>query len=122
MEPIKLEFITNSEVEKELVKVQQALKGIGDESYSSFKRLMNSSNEACNYLNNSTRSLATTLKTLIQDIRQNEKAQEALFLQWEERLISHNEYATAQAKLSMQLAELKSQTSELVSKIEKENQ
>lgn len=83
---------------------------------------MNSSNEACNYLNNSTRSLATTLKTLIQDIRQNEKAQEALFLQWEERLISHNEYATAQAKLSMQLAELKSQTSELVSKIEKENQ
>lgn len=41
MEPIKFEYLTNSEIEKDLSKIQLAIRGIGDESYISFNRLLN---------------------------------------------------------------------------------
>ena len=44
MKPIKFEYLTNSEIEKDLSKIQLAIRGIGDESYISFNRLLNNSN------------------------------------------------------------------------------
>lgn len=79
MKPIIFDFLTDSKVEKELAKVQQAIKGIGDQSYISFKRLLNNSNEAFSSLSNSTRNQAKILNSLIQCIRQNEIAQKSLF-------------------------------------------
>lgn len=122
MEPIKLEFITDHNIEKELTLVQQAIKGIGDESYTSFKHLLNSSNEAFNTLNNSIRNQITILNNLIQKIRINEMAQESLFRQWEKGAISCNEYVTAQVELSKHLAELKGEVSKLTGEIKLEIQ
>lgn len=122
MEPIKLEFIKDSDIEKELALVQQAINGIGNESYTSFKRLLHGSNEAFNVLNNSIRSQVVVLNSLIQKIGQNEIAQKFLFQQWEKGVISCNEYATAQTELSKHLAELKKEVSELVREVEQELQ
>ena len=69
MEPIKLEFIVKGDIEKELARVQLAIKGVGDESYTSFKRLLGSSNEAFNGLSNNAKLNATILQRYIQKLR-----------------------------------------------------
>lgn len=122
MKPIKFEYLTNSEIEKDLSKIQLAIRGIGDESYISFNRLLNNSNRAFNALSDSTSKQAIILNSLIQDMRQNEIAQESLFQQWEKGNISCDEYADKQAKLSKQLAELKAEVSELSEEIKREIQ
>lgn len=122
MEPIKFEFITNEEIEKELSKVKLSIKGVGDESYISFKRLLNSSHDAFNGLNLSVKKHATVLNTLIQDIKQNEMAQKALFVQWEKGIISSEAYAATQAKQSIRLSELKCKVIELEYEIKQEIQ
>ncbi|MCS2331439.1 hypothetical protein NXW93_10245 [Parabacteroides distasonis] len=122
MKPIKFEYLTNSEIEKDLSKIQLAIRGIRDESYISFNRLLNNSNRAFNALSDSTSKQAIILNSLIQDMRQNEIAQESLFQQWEKGNISCDEYADKQAKLSKQLAELKAEVSELSEEIKREIQ
>lgn len=122
MEPIKLEFIVKGDIEKDLARVQLAIKGVGDESYTSFKRLLNSSNEAFNELTRNTQGQAVILQRVIQELRQNEAAQEALFEKFEKGTLSSNDYAIAQARLSVQQAELKRQASELSREIEREIQ
>ncbi|WP_455635686.1 hypothetical protein [Parabacteroides sp.] len=120
MEPIKLEFISDEEIEKGLAQIKLSIKGIGDESYISFKRLLNCSNEAFNALSYSTQKQAVALNALIQNIKQNEIAQEALFKQWEKGSISNENYALAQAQLSIQLSKLKCEVIELRHEVEQE--
>lgn len=122
MEPIKLEFIVKGDIEKDLARVQLAIKGVGDESYTSFKRLLNSSNEAFNGLSRTAQGQAVLLQRVIQELRQNEAAQEALFNKFEKGTTSSNDYAVAQARLSVQQAELKRQASELSKELEREIQ
>lgn len=122
MEPIKLDFIVKGDIEKELARVKLAIKGIGDESYTSFKRLLNSSNEAFNGLSRVAQGQAVVLQQVIQELRQNEAAQEALFDKFEKGTISATNYAQAQARLSVQQAELKRQASELNRELQREIQ
>lgn len=122
MEPIKLEFIVKGDIEKELAKVQLAIKGVGDESYLSFKRLLGSSNEAFSGLNRSAQVQAVSLQKVIQQLRQNEAAQEALLTKFKQGKVTSEEYATAQSRLSVQMAELKQQASDLNRSIEREIQ
>ena len=79
MEPIKLEFIVKGDIEKELAKVKLAIKGVGDESYTSFTRLLSSSNDAFNSMSKDAQRHALILQRYIQKLRQNEAAQEALY-------------------------------------------
>lgn len=120
MEPIKLEFIIKGEIEKELAKVKLAIKGVGDESYTSFKRLLNSSGEAFSGLSHVAREQAVALQRVIQDLMQNEAAQEALFESFEKGSVSASDYAQAQARLSTQQADLKQQASELNKELQNE--
>lgn len=122
MEPIKLEFIVKGDIENELVKVKLAIKGVGDESYTSFKRLLNNSNEAFNGLSRVAQGQAVILQRVIQELRQNEAAQEALFDSFEKGSVSANDYAQAQARLSAQQAELKRQAAELNRELQREIQ
>lgn len=122
MEPIKLEFIVKGDIDKELAKVQLAIKGVGDESYTSFKRLLGSSNEAFNGLNRVAQIQAVSLQQVIQQLRQNEAAQEALLTKFKQGKVTSEEYATAQSRLSVQMAELKQQASDLNRSIEREIQ
>lgn len=122
MEPIKLEFIVKGDIEKELARVKLAIKGVGDESYTSFKRLLNSSNEAFNGLSRVAQGQAVILQQVIQELRQNEAAQEALFDKLEKGTISATDYAQAQARLSVQQTELKRQASELNRELQREIQ
>lgn len=122
MEPIKLEFIVKGDIENELAKVKLAIKGVGDESYTSFKRLLNSSNEAFNGLSRVAQGQAVLLQRVIQELRQNEAAQEALFESFEKGSISINDYAQAQARLSAQQADLKRQATELNRELQREIQ
>lgn len=122
MEPIKLEFIVKGDIDNELAKIKLAIKGVGDESYLSFKRLLNSSNEAFNGLSRTAQGQAVILQRVIQELRQNEAAQEALFDKFEKGTISSDDYAVAQARLSVQQAELKRQASTLNKELEREIQ
>lgn len=122
MEPIKLEFIVKGDIENELAKVKLAIKGVGDESYTSFKRLLNSSNEAFNGLSRVAQGQAVILQRVIQELRQNEAAQEALFESFEKGSVSTNDYAQAQARLSTQQADLKRQAAELNRELQREIQ
>lgn len=122
MEPIKLEFIVKGDIENELLKVKLAIKGVGDESYTSFKRLLNSSNEAFNGLSRVAQGQAVILQRVIQELRQNEAAQEALFDSFEKGSVSANDYAQAQARLSTQQADLKRQATELNRELQREIQ
>lgn len=122
MEPIKLEFIVKGDIENELAKVKLAIKGVGDESYTSFKRLLNSSNEAFNGLSRTAQGQAVILQRVIQELRQNEAAQEALFDSFEKGSVSVNDYAQAQARLSAQQADLKRQATELNRELQREIQ
>lgn len=122
MDPIKLEFIVKGDIDKELAKIKLAIKGVGDESYTSFKRLLNSSNDAFNELSRVAQGQAVILQQVIQELRQNEAAQEALFEKFEKGTVSATDYAQAQARLSVQQAELKRQASELNRELQREIQ
>lgn len=122
MEPIKLEFIVKGDIDNELAKIKLAIKGVGDESYTSFKRLLNSSNESFNGLSRVAQGQAVVLQRVIQELRQNEAAQEALFDKFEKGNISAANYAQAQARLSVQQAELKRQASDLNQELQREIQ
>ena len=122
MEPIKLEFIVKGDIDNELAKIKLAIKGVGDESYTSFKRLLNSSNESFNGLSRVAQGQAVVLQRVIQELRQNEAAQEALYESFEKGSISANDYAQAQARLSAQQADLKRQASDLNRELQREIQ
>lgn len=122
MDPIKLEFIVKGDIDKELAKIKLAIKGVGDESYTSFRRLLNSSNDAFNGLSRVAQGQAVILQQVIQELRQNEAAQEALFEKFEKGTVSATNYAQAQARLSVQQAELKRQASELNQELQREIQ
>lgn len=122
MEPIKLEFIVKGDIEKELAKVKLAIKGVGDESYTSFSRLLSSSNDAFNSMSKAAQRHALNLQRYIQKLRQNEAAQEALYDKFKKGTISSNDYAQAQSRLAVQQAELKKWASELNRTLEREIQ
>ncbi len=122
MEPIKLEFIVKGDIEKELAKVKLAIKGVGDESYTSFTRLLSSSNDAFNSMSKDAQRHALILQRYIQKLRQNEAAQEALYDKFKKGSVSSEEYAQAQSRLAVQQAELKQRASELSRTVEREIQ
>lgn len=122
MEPIKLEFIVKGDIEKELAKVKLAIKGVGDESYTSFTRLLSSSNDAFNGLNRNAQRQAIILQRYIQKLRQNEAAQEALYEKFKKGTLSSEEYAQAQSRLAVQQAELKQRASDANHTLEREIQ
>lgn len=120
MEPIKLEFIVKGDIDKELSRINLAIKGVGDQSYSTFSRLLQDSNKSFTGLTAGTQSFATTLQNVIGCLHANEQAQRALYAEYEKGAISSAEYADAQARLSIQQTTLKNQASELVRQIENE--
>lgn len=120
MEPINLDNILKGDIERELARVQSAIKGVGDESYTSFKRLLNSSNEAFNGLSRNAQAQVRLLQDVIQELRQNEVAQEALFNKLKKGELSSRDYADAQGELSVRQAELKQQASQLNNEIKEE--
>lgn len=122
MEPIKLEFIVKGDIEKELAKVKLAIKSVGDESYTSFTRLLSSSNDAFNGLNRNAQRQAIILQRYIQKLRQNEAAQEALYEKFKKGTLSSEEYAQAQSRLAVQQAELKQRASDANHTLEREIQ
>lgn len=122
MEPIKLEFIVKGDIEKELAKVKLAIKGVGDESYTSFSRLLSSSNDAFNGMSKDAQRHVLILQRYIQKLRQNEAAQEALYEKLKKGSVSSEEYAQAQSRLAVQQAELKQRASELNRTVEREIQ
>ena len=122
MEPIKLEFIVKGDIEKELAKVNLAIKGVGDQSYTSFTRLLNSSNDVFNGLNSNVQRQAVVLQRFIQKLQQNEAAQEALYEKFKKGTVSSEEYAQAQSRLAVQQAELKQRASEYNRILEREIQ
>lgn len=122
MEPIKLEFIVKGDIEKELAKVKLAIKGVGDESYTSFSRLLSSSNDAFNSMSKDAQRHALILQRYIQKLRQNEAAQEALYDKFKKGSIASNEYAQAQSRLAVQQAELKQRAADVSRTLEREIQ
>lgn len=122
MEPIKLEFIVKGDIEKELAKVKLAIKGVGDESYTSFSRLLSSSNDAFNSMSKDAQRHALILQRYIQKLRQNEAAQEALYDKFKKGTVASGEYAQAQSRLAVQQAELKQRAADVSRTLEREIQ
>lgn len=120
MEPVQLDFIVKGDIENELAKVRLAIKGVGDESYSSYTRLFESSNKAYNSLSKQNQAIAISLQENIRRLRQNEAAQQALFEKYKKGQVASTDYARAQSRLAVQQSDLKKRAAELNRQIEQE--
>lgn len=120
MEPIKLETIAEGEISKELDKIQLAVEGIGDVSYTSFKRLQDCSNEALGGLNRDIQEMITVYRNYVAELRKNEIAMEELREKVKQGTVSNDDFSSSQSRLSVQQADLKQKALELCNKIEQE--
>lgn len=120
MEPIKLETIAEGEISKELDKIQLAVEGIGDVSYTSFKRLQDCSNEALGGLNRDIQEMITVYRIYVAELRKNEIAMEDLREKVKQGTVSNDDFSSSQSRLSVQQADLKQKALELCNKIEQE--
>lgn len=120
MEPIKLETIAEGEISKELNKIQLAVEGIGDVSYTSFKRLQDCSNEAFGGLNRDIQEMITVYRNYVAELRKNEIAMEELREKVKQGTVSNDDFSSSQFRLSVQQADLKQKALELCNKIEQE--
>lgn len=107
MEPIKLEFIVKGDIDKELSRIQLAVKGVGDQSYTSFKRLAADSNEAFIAMNKQNQQLAISIQEDINSLRQLGAIQKSIDDAFEKGNITTSQYTEALAKLSVQEIDLR---------------
>lgn len=113
MESIKLDFILDKDLERELAYIKRAIRGLGEESYLSFSRLTNESKLASQYINGNAQQQVKNLLLVMQALKANEAAQESLLQKFKDGGVRSREYAQAQTDLANQQAELKLQIADL---------
>jgi len=119
-EPVDIEFVLKGGIEQDIDKVKVSVQSLGKEGTSSYRNLLNASNEAFNSLSKDAQMQATVLQEVIMQIKQTEQMQASLQQRYEEGEISASQYAEATARLSVEKANLQSQASGLSSSIQKE--
>ena len=102
MKPVKLEFILKGDIEKELKKVQLAMKGVGDESYTSFSRLLSQSDKAFNAMSTANQKVAISVQENINALRSLEADQKRLDGALQEGIVTNEQYAHSKAALVVQ--------------------
>jgi hypothetical protein len=119
-EPVDIEFVLKGGIEQEIDKVKVSVQSLGKEGTSSYRNLLNASNEAFNSLSKDAQMQATVLQEVIMQIKQTEQMQASLQQRYEEGEISASQYAEATARLSVEKANLQSQASGLSASIQRE--
>lgn len=119
-EPVDIEFVLKGGIEQDIDKVKVSVQTLGKEGTSSYRNLLNASNEAFNSLSKDAQMQATVLQKVIMQIKQTEQMQASLQQRYDEGEISASQYAEATARLSVEKANLQSQASGLSSSIQKE--
>lgn len=107
-EPIYVTFEFNGNLGEEVTRVKLGIQGLRDESASTYKRLIADSNEAFTAMSKQNQQLAISIQEDINSLRQLEAVQKSLDDAFEKGSITASEYAEAQAKLSIQEADLRS--------------
>lgn len=120
MEPKSFDFLVHQEVERELLKIKEALRGIGSESYLSFRRLRSESEDTFQSMSESVFRNIILLEKMLSMLKANELSQSALLEKLKEGTVTSREYAEAQTTLSEQQAEFKVQVGELNALLEEE--
>lgn len=120
MEPVKFEFLVTGDVEKALAKIKLALSGVGDTSYTASENVAKGSQEAARAMQGSGQQQAVALQQVVDSIRKNEAAQDALTAKMNLGAMSADEYATSQATLTLQHTRLSQEARLLSTQIENE--
>lgn len=120
MEPVNIEFILNSEIAKDIEKVEMTIKRTGSTSATAYKVMLDASDEAFRSMSASTQTQIKAMQGLIIEMRNNEDAQEALKTKFSEGQMSASAYAKAMSRLSLYYAEQKASLAGMQSQITKE--
>lgn len=102
MKPVKLEFILKGDIEKELKKVQLAMKGVGDESYTSFSGLLSQSDKAFSALSAANQKVAISVQENINALRSLEADQKMLDRALKAGIVTNEQYTYSKAALVVQ--------------------
>mgnify|MGYP000889085676 CR=1 FL=1 len=122
MDPVLVTFDFGGNLDEEVKKVTLSIKGMRDESASTYKRLLADSNAAYNSLSKDNKILAVAIQDSIVALRRLADAKEALNEKFKQGEISTNDYAEAAARLAVQEAELKSSISGMTKELERSMQ
>lgn len=122
MDPVLVTFDFGGNLDEEVKKVTLSIKGMRDESASTYKRLLADSNAAYNSLSKDNKILAVAIQDSIVALRGLADAKEALNEKFKQGEISTNDYAEAAARLAVQEAELKSSISGMTKELERSMQ
>lgn len=107
MESKEIKTFLESEIENELVRIRQTIKGMGEESYLSFKHLSEMGDRMSNNILQNIHLQIKGFQELVEELKNNEYAQELLVAKLKEGRISCKEYAEEQNKLVLQQAKLR---------------
>lgn len=119
-EPVDIEFVLKGDIEKEIDKVSKSVKSAGTEGEVAYKKLKDASANALSSLSKDAQIQAVALQKVILEIKRNEEAMEQLKTKFDNGQISANAFAKANAKLSIEQAELKNQAAGLSKQIQDE--
>lgn len=106
-DPIYVTFEFNGNLGDEVNRVKLGIKGLGDESAGTYKRLLADSNEAFLSMSENNRKLAVSIQEDIVSLRQLVAAQKAVDEAFEKGSVSATDYAQTKARLAVQEADLK---------------
>lgn len=119
-EPVDIEFVLKGDIEQEIDRVKISVQSLGKEGTSSYRNLLNASNEAFNNLSKDAQMQATVLQEVITQIKQTEQMQADLQQRYQDGEINAFQYAKATARLAVEKAELQSQSYSLSTSIQRE--
>lgn len=119
-EPVDIEFVLKGDIEQEIDRVKISVQSLGKEGTSSYRNLLNASNEAFNSLSKDAQMQATVLQEVITQIKQTEQMQADLQQRYQDGEINAFQYAKATARLAVEKAELQSQSYSLSTSIQRE--
>lgn len=105
--PIYVTFEFAGNLGEEVEKVKLSIKGMRDETSSTFKSLLKSSNEAFAALSEDNQKLAVAIQKDIDALRQLDALQKAMNESFEKGTMSASAYADGMAKLSIQEIDLR---------------
>lgn len=120
MEPVNIEFILKNDIVKDIEKVEMTIKRTGNVSATSYKTMLDASDEAFRSMSADTQRQISAMQKLIVEMKANEDAQEAMKKKFEDGEVSADQYAKAMSRLSLYYSEQKASLSGMQQQINKE--
>jgi len=120
MEPVNIEFLLNSDIVKDIEKVEMTIKRTGNVSATAYRTMLDASDEAFRSMSAGTQIQVKAMQNLIVEMKANEDAQDAMKQKFADGEVSADQYSKAMSRLSLYYAEQKSSLSGMQQQLNKE--